>query len=319
MNPSIHLTGLVACTAASLLLGCASPSNAPTPAASKPLVFSNSPTYFYGVQLVAKPTSMQLVQDRALALCDKTPDKQSCLVEARKELLRMDTATEHRALALGTSAVGYGYQFGSMSADQAWAGALMRCSLTSNNPKLCEVVGVNQYETASLYDLSATQSAAAVIKLQSLGFQAPKILATGAQLGAATALPDIKTWSTLDVLRAYQANGGALRMIDVNGVTPLMLPNALHIVNAGMDAGDAAKNQSLSANLGKLLAAAYPNDKTSPIVFYCSGAGCPFSSNAAQRVSALGYTQVGWYEGGFNEWQAAGLPTVQKVPRAVVW
>lgn len=46
----------------------------------------------------------------------------------------------------------------------------------------------------------------------------------------------------------------------------------------------------------------------SAVVTYCSNAACNNSTIAAQRLEALGYTNVRKYEGGKQDWMEAGLP-----------
>lgn len=49
-------------------------------------------------------------------------------------------------------------------------------------------------------------------------------------------------------------------------------------------------------------------DKSAPIVVFCVNAERFTSYNLALRLVALGYTGVHWYRGGFEAWQANGLP-----------
>jgi rhodanese-related sulfurtransferase len=51
--------------------------------------------------------------------------------------------------------------------------------------------------------------------------------------------------------------------------------------------------------------------QNSEIVVYCAGPECPQSGMAAQKLQALGYTNVKAYEGGLEEWEAAGY-TIEK-------
>lgn len=44
------------------------------------------------------------------------------------------------------------------------------------------------------------------------------------------------------------------------------------------------------------------------VVTYCSNTACNNSTVAADRLSALGYTNVRKFAGGKEEWEAAGLP-----------
>jgi rhodanese-related sulfurtransferase len=44
----------------------------------------------------------------------------------------------------------------------------------------------------------------------------------------------------------------------------------------------------------------------SPVVTYCSGPTCQNSKIAAEKLEALGYTNVAAYEGGKEDWSEAG-------------
>jgi rhodanese-related sulfurtransferase len=47
-----------------------------------------------------------------------------------------------------------------------------------------------------------------------------------------------------------------------------------------------------------------------PLIVYCNGYGCPDSFDLAVRLLQAGYLKVMVFEGGYPEWQAAGLPIV---------
>jgi rhodanese-related sulfurtransferase len=49
-------------------------------------------------------------------------------------------------------------------------------------------------------------------------------------------------------------------------------------------------------------------DKGADIVVYCASTSCKNSDTAAQRLAALGYSNVAVYSGGKAHWQANGLP-----------
>lgn len=49
-------------------------------------------------------------------------------------------------------------------------------------------------------------------------------------------------------------------------------------------------------------------DKSQAIVTYCSNTACNNSTVAANRLTALGYTNVRKYPGGKQDWIEAGLP-----------
>jgi rhodanese-related sulfurtransferase len=50
-------------------------------------------------------------------------------------------------------------------------------------------------------------------------------------------------------------------------------------------------------------------DKDASIVVYCSNAACNNSQAVANRLSALGYTDVRKYREGIQDWVESGLPT----------
>ncbi|MBE1531266.1 rhodanese-like domain-containing protein [Actinomadura algeriensis] len=50
-------------------------------------------------------------------------------------------------------------------------------------------------------------------------------------------------------------------------------------------------------------------DRDAAIVTYCSNPACPNSGQVADRLAALGYTNVRKYREGIEDWAAAGLPT----------
>ncbi len=50
-------------------------------------------------------------------------------------------------------------------------------------------------------------------------------------------------------------------------------------------------------------------DRGAPIVTYCSNPACPNSQRVADRLAALGYSNVRKYREGIEDWVAAGLPT----------
>jgi rhodanese-related sulfurtransferase len=50
-------------------------------------------------------------------------------------------------------------------------------------------------------------------------------------------------------------------------------------------------------------------DRAAAIVTYCTNPACPDSGQVADRLTALGYTNVRKYREGIEDWVAAGLPT----------
>jgi rhodanese-related sulfurtransferase len=49
-------------------------------------------------------------------------------------------------------------------------------------------------------------------------------------------------------------------------------------------------------------------DKAQPLVIYCSGGSCEDSGLVSETLKKLGYTNVGIFRGGWDEWTHAGLP-----------
>jgi rhodanese-related sulfurtransferase len=89
-------------------------------------------------------------------------------------------------------------------------------------------------------------------------------------------------------------------------------------VNAGLAYDEVARERAFDERFRKILLAAAP-DRDRPLVFYCTGAQCWASANAAMRARQAGYTQVLWYRGGQAAWQAAGLPVTPRAPVALVY
>jgi rhodanese-related sulfurtransferase len=50
-------------------------------------------------------------------------------------------------------------------------------------------------------------------------------------------------------------------------------------------------------------------DRDAAIVTYCSNPACANSGQVANRLTALGYTNVRMYREGIEDWDGAGLPT----------
>jgi len=68
---------------------------------------------------------------------------------------------------------------------------------------------------------------------------------------------------------------------------------------------------SIPAERMKLEAKKLPKDKTTPLIFYCRGAGCTLSRTAATAAMELGYTYLMIYQAGMPDWLLRGNP-VQK-------
>lgn len=85
---------------------------------------------------------------------------------------------------------------------------------------------------------------------------------------------------------------------------PQTLPGALFMPAGGQPGNffDATQQQ-----FAQQLSEATGGDTTRPLIFFCQGANCWESYNAALRANAAGYSQIYWYRGGLAAWQEAGL------------
>jgi rhodanese-related sulfurtransferase len=94
---------------------------------------------------------------------------------------------------------------------------------------------------------------------------------------------------------AAEIKAGAVTVVDALGgeyYAKQHLPGAIALVEADVDR----------------LAPTLLPDRAAPIVTYCSNPACPNSQRVADRLTALGYTNVRKYAGGIEDWVGAGLP-----------
>lgn len=49
-------------------------------------------------------------------------------------------------------------------------------------------------------------------------------------------------------------------------------------------------------------------DKSTPVLFYCNGVKCGRSVESSKLAVKLGYKEVYWFRGGWEEWTEKGLP-----------
>lgn len=99
---------------------------------------------------------------------------------------------------------------------------------------------------------------------------------------------------TRDQLRA-EIDAGTVTVVDALGGEYYQrqhLPGAIPLVE-----------EDVAAQASQLLP-----DLTAPIVTYCSNPSCPNSQRVAERLSALGYTNLRKYREGIEDWVASGLP-----------
>jgi PQQ-dependent catabolism-associated CXXCW motif protein len=107
-------------------------------------------------------------------------------------------------------------------------------------------------------------------------------------------------------VRTVQAANKATLLIDVlANQHPQTIDTAHYLAQAG---APGTFKDPVQAQLAGSLLALTNNRKNVPLVFFCAGAQCWESYNAALRAHALGYTDIRWYRGGLASWAEARLP-----------
>ncbi len=240
------------------------------------------------------------------------------------------SAKHHKAMAIGWGKTGYGVRWGVDDPGQAMLAALYQCNHAKNNPKLCRLVSVNEHEVLPLYDEASAHAEALLGQLptpaperiaterEEPGARTPSKLRWGQALTGMTpkALEGIHRWDTDTLAQALRQPDRPV-VIDAASFGPV-IPGALSFIHSGLAFEDDKLEQPYAERFAQMLRAAAP-DLNKPVVFYCSHSESWLSVNAAMRARQLGYTQVIWYRGGFTAWAQAGLPTVGRVPVAVLY
>jgi PQQ-dependent catabolism-associated CXXCW motif protein len=238
-------------------------------------------------------------------------------------------AETHKAMAIGWGKTGYGVRWGTDDPGQAMLQALYSCNHAKNNPKLCRLTSVNDHELLPFYEEELNQGLALLktLKAPALpitqqereepGASTPTQLRTGTQVTGMTpkALKGVQRWDTAAMVQALQQNERPV-VIDTAPSGP-MIPGALNFIHSGLAFEDSPQETEYAERFKNMLIAAAP-DRNQALVFYCASSSCWLSVNAAMRARQLGYSQVHWYRGGLAAWTQAGLPTVGRVPVAVL-
>ena len=238
-------------------------------------------------------------------------------------------ATQHRAMAVGLNAWGYGSRWGMDDPGSAMLMALYQCNHVANNPKLCRLASGDDHEllrhdeevaapsTQALKNLPTPEPVEVHLERTEIGGSAPSALKTDPWLHGMTParLDGIERIDTAELARLLTGQAPPV-LIDVDLIGG-MLPGALNMIHAGLALPDEQADAALQSRFHKMLQAAAP-DLAQPVVFYCAHSECWQSVNAAMRAQRIGYTQVLWYRGGAQAWKKAGLPLTGRVPVAVV-
>lgn len=252
-----------------------------------------------------------------------------CKTIGQRTLTNYLNANNHKAMAIGWGKTGYGVRWGVDDPGLAMLQALFNCNHAKNNPKLCRLTSVNEHELLPFYEEELSQGVALLKTLQAPpaaidqqereepGARTPAQLRTGNQVTGMTpkALNGVQRWDTAALVQALQQNERPV-LIDTAPSGP-MIPGALNFIHAGLAFEDSQKETAYAERFKNMLLVAAP-DPTQPLVFYCASSSCWLSVNAAMRAQQLGYAQVRWYRGGLAAWTQAGLPTVGRLPVAVL-
>ncbi len=283
---------------------------------------------FFGKPLDAPPEDFQDRADQTIeALCK---GQLLCKTIGGRTFKNYISANQNKAIAIGRGKTGYGVRWGDDDPGLAMLKALYYCNHAKNNPKLCRLVAVNDHELLPLYEEEQTQSAVLLETLTSPtpalsqaereepGTSAPSNLRTGHQVTGMTpkALEGIQRWDTATLVQALKQHERPV-VIDTAAFGPV-IPGALNLIHSGLAFEDALQESAYAERFRHMLQAAAPN-LNQVVVFYCANSECWLSVNAAMRARQLGYTQVIWYRGGISAWMQAGLPTVGRVPVAVLY
>jgi PQQ-dependent catabolism-associated CXXCW motif protein len=117
------------------------------------------------------------------------------------------------------------------------------------------------------------------------------------------------------LLEVTRDGGLVYLLVDAwNDLTHPTLPGAVRLPFAGSprDFDDGDFDDVVQGMLWDLLGRLTDLRADYPIVFFCAGARCWESYNAAFRAIRLGFENVFWYRGGTASWEAAGLPLVTR-------
>lgn len=277
----------------------------------------------------ALPEPVSDMKDRAAGMIDEVCQNAICKTDAKDLLDKWLLNEANRAFAIGVGKVGYGNSWGLDDSGLAMVRALYFCNHARNNKKLCKLVAVNEQETHQIYDEVAIQSKALLLRLtapteeavreerREPGVSSPETYRT--EKYDQMTPREIKGVRRLDTgeLATLLKSEAPPKLIDVIATVPVMLPSAIHFISGGLAFSNETADAAYDQRFRDMLQAATP-DRSAPVVFYCVGSQSWHSVNAALRAVNAGYTNVMWYRGGIQAWQAAGLPTTGKVALAVI-
>lgn len=248
----------------------------------------------------------------------------------RKFISNYSTNKEHKALAIPVNDMGVTSVALRNNAQLAYINAIYLCNHVKDKPtRLCETQTVNGFDIRDFYTSGTERHAEALAKLSPPADNFYANEEYGGSLTSATGLrtqkwnditpqklDGIKTYITKELATALKGDQPPV-VINVLTTVSEAIPGAITIANGGIALEDLGKDAELEARFAGLLKLLSP-DLNKPIVFYCASRELWLSVNAAMRAKKLGYTNVGWYRGGYQSWKAANLPMADVMVRAVV-
>jgi rhodanese-related sulfurtransferase len=287
-----------------------------------PTAFKSPPTVF-GLPL------NNLIPDLSVYYTDLA--SRQCLSDPCKTATaKLSELADNKAIAVPQQGLGRGSSFNADSPMSAVLRAVYACNhIRGQAVRLCDAEIVNQYDLRPTYQASAASHSESFAKLS---IPKDKFYASEEFGGVFTSantlrvsvvgditpqkIDGITTMSTQDLVRSM-TSAKPPALVDVVGAFQT-IPLATAMLNAGTALEDTVQDAALEKRFAALLALIAP-DTAAPVVFFCSGRNCWLSVNAALRAKKIGYTNVQWYRGGLESWNAAGLPTAAGVIRAVVY
>jgi PQQ-dependent catabolism-associated CXXCW motif protein len=120
-----------------------------------------------------------------------------------------------------------------------------------------------------------------------------------------THIEGARTITTLALRGMLKSDRPPLLIDVIGGQQSISLPNAVWLRDAGVGRHI---DDDVQAWFDFHLLQLTNNDKSYPLVIFCASRMCWLAHNAILRALDLGFTEVYWYRGGRDAWQAAGLP-----------
>ncbi|HME27636.1 MAG TPA: rhodanese-like domain-containing protein [Acetobacteraceae bacterium] len=140
------------------------------------------------------------------------------------------------------------------------------------------------------------------------GLPSDNVLHTGYEARTPTTVPGARTIGTHDLAILLERRKPLI--VDASLPWGESVPGAVGLWGAGIGGSVSDKYQD---RLGSKMQQLTHGDRTLPVVVMGWNAERYQGRNLALRLVALGYTEVYWYRGGREAWEAAGLPESELV------